>query len=287
MKPKGLRTKIFLDSCDPAETSEIISVLGFLDGQTTNPTLVAKNPYARERFLKGEKFSKEEIFDFYKKNIVEISKLIPSGSISIEVYSDENTNESEMFTQGKEMFKWIPNAQIKYPITKVGLLSAERSIKDGMRVNMTLCFTEEQAAAVYSATLGAKKGDVFVSPFIGRLDDIGENGMSLIENIIKTYKDGDEHVEILSASVRTMDHFMASLLLHVDIITAPLSILKKWGEMGMPIPKNYKEYDFSSLKNIPHKEIDLNKKWTDFNIKNGLTDKGLERFASDWNALIK
>ena len=94
MKPKGLKTKIFLDSCDPEETKEILSILGFLDGQTTNPTLVAKNPYAKERFLKGDKFTKEEIYDFYKKIITEISGLSPNGYISIEVYADQNTTDT-------------------------------------------------------------------------------------------------------------------------------------------------------------------------------------------------
>ena len=287
MRPKELKTKIFLDSCDPKETKEIISILGFLDGQTTNPTLVTKNPYAQDRLLKGDKFSKEEIFDFYKKNIIEISKLIPDGSVSVEVYADENTKAEEMFQQGEEMFRWIPNAHIKYPITKVGLLVAEKSIKNDMRVNMTLCFTQEQAGAVYSATIGAKKNNVFVSPFIGRLDDIGINGMSLIENIIKMYEKGDGHVEVLSASVRNMTHFMASLALGVDIITAPIAILKEWGELSMPIPKNFSEYDFSSLKNISYENIDLNKHWENFDITNELTEKGIKRFASDWNALIK
>ena len=264
-----------------------ISILGFLDGQTTNPTLVAKNPYARGRFEKGEKFSKEEILDFYKKVIKEISVLIPNGSVSIEVYADGDTSADEIFAQGKEMFGWISNAHIKYPIIPAGLLAGERSIKSGMRVNMTLCFTEDQAGAVYSATVGAKKGDVFVSPFVGRLDDIGENGLSLIENIIKLYQKGDGHSEILAASIRTMDHFMASLALGADIITAPYQILKEWGERGMPVPQNYTKDSNFTLKDIPYKEIDLNKKWADFNIKHELTEKGLARFASDWNTLIK
>src|SRR3989344_4842731 len=102
--------------------------------------------------------------------------------------------------QGKEMFSWIPNAHVKYPTTKAGLEAAHRSIQEGMRVNMTLVFTQEQAAAVYAATKGAKRGDVFVSPFIGRLDDRGENGMDLIKNIIKMYRGGDGHVLILGAS---------------------------------------------------------------------------------------
>ncbi|MCH7552170.1 transaldolase, partial [Patescibacteria group bacterium] len=170
MKPQTLKTKIFLDSGDPKDTESILSLLGFLDGQTTNPSLIAKSPGAMERLKRGEKFSKKELFDFYKETVQKISLLIPEGSVSIEVYADTGTLAEEMFTQGKEMFSWIKNAHIKYPTNKEGLKAAKRSVKKGMRVNMTLCFTQEQAAAVYSATMGAKKGDVFVSPFIGRLD---------------------------------------------------------------------------------------------------------------------
>jgi len=171
MKPAGLKSKIFLDSGDPAETKATLELLGFLDGQTTNPTLVAKNPYARERFEKGEKFSEKEIYDFYRKVVTEISGLIPDGSVSIEVYAALETTADEMFAQGKEMFTWIPNAHIKYPTTTAGLEAAERSTKEDIRVNMTLCFTQDQAAAVYAATKGANKGDSFVSPFVGRLAD--------------------------------------------------------------------------------------------------------------------
>ena len=265
MRPKNLKTKIFLDSCDPAETKEIISLLGFIDGQTTNPTLVAKNPYARERFSKGDKFTKEEIYDFYKKVIKEISVLIPNGPVSIEVYADENTTALEMFAEGREMFNWIPNSQIKYPITPAGLEAAERGIKEGIRVNMTLCFTEEQAGAVYAATMGAKRGDIFVSPFIGRLDDIGENGMSLIKNIIKSYKKGDTHVEVLSSSIRNIDHLLASFALGADIVTVPLGVLKEWKSMGMPVPESLESFDFSGFKDIPYQEINLNQDWKKFN----------------------
>lgn len=286
MRPSQLKTKIFLDSGDPAETKAILTLLGFLDGQTTNPTLVAKNPYARGRFENGEKFTKKEIFDFYKKVVTEISLLIPNGSVSIEVYADAMTTADAMFAQGQAMFTWIPNAHIKYPILPAGLSAAEKSVKNGMRVNMTLCFTEEQAAAVYVATKGAKVGDVFVSPFIGRLDDKGENGMSLIKNILRMYNGGDGHVEVLSASVRTMAHFMQSIALGVDIITAPFAVLTEWGKAGMPLPGVDFKYDSSTMKDIPYQEIDLSKPWTDYDSMHELTDKGVERFASDWNSLI-
>jgi transaldolase len=285
-KPSGLNTKIFLDSGDPVQTQETIDILGFLDGQTTNPTLISKNPDAVRRLEKGEKFTKEEIYDFYKEVVEKISGLIPQGSISVEVYSDKNTTADEMFSQGKEMLSWIPNAHIKYPTTKEGLRAAERSVGEGMRVNMTLCFSQQQAAAVYAATKGAKKGDVFISPFIGRLDDIGENGMDLIKNIIEMYKNGDGHVEVLAASIRNMDHLFYCLKLKSDIITSPFKILKEWGDKGLTVSDERYSYE-TDLKEIPYHELDLSKNWEEFNINHELTDKGLDLFSKDWNKLIK
>lgn len=286
MRPGGLKSKVFLDSGDPAETKAILELLGFLDGQTTNPTLIAKNPYARERFEEGEKFSETEICDFYRKVVTEISSLIPAGSVSIEVYAAPETTASAMFAQGNEMFSWIPNAHIKYPTNTAGLEAAERSTKEGMRVNMTLCFTQEQAAAVYAATKGSNKGNAFVSPFVGRLDDLGENGMDLIENIVRMYKAGDGHTEVLSASIRSQEHFMQSLALGADIITAPFSILEAWGKAGMPLPDANYAYNTGSLGAIPYKELDLNQPWQSFDIHHTLTNKGIDRFTSDWNALL-
>ena len=286
MRPVKLKSKIFLDSGDPAETKAIKDLLGFLDGQTTNPTLVANNPFAKERFDKSEKFSADEILDFYKRVIQEISAIIPDGSVSIEVYADKDTAGDTMFNQGKEMFTWIPNAHIKYPTTAAGLAAAEKSIAADMRVNMTLCFTQEQAAAVYAATQGAKKGDVFVSPFIGRLDDLGENGLSLISNITQMYADSDHHVELLAASVRNNTHMMECLAMEADIITAPFSVLKAWAEAGKPVPDITPTSDASELKPIPYRQIDLNKSWRKYDITHPLTDKGIDRFSQDWNQLI-
>ncbi len=131
----------------------------------------------KQRIERGQKFKKAEILEFYRDVVKELSNLIPHGSISIEVYADHTTKAEEMIEQAEEMFSWIPNAHVKIPIIHEGLKAAEIAIKKGIRINMTLCFTQEQAAAVYAATLGAKKGNVFVSPFVGRLDDRGENGM--------------------------------------------------------------------------------------------------------------
>ena len=286
MRPANLQTKIFLDSGDPNETKEVIKLLGFLDGQTTNPTLISKNPKAKKGLERGDKFTKEEIFAFYKEVVKEISGLIPDGSISIEVYSDRNTTSEQMLKQGRDMFTWIPGAHIKFPTTIEGLKAAEQAIKEGMRVNMTLCFSQEQAAAVYAATKNAKKGDVFVSPFVGRLDDREENGMDLIENIIGMYNASDHHVEVLTASVRTLEHFLFAIKLGSDIITAPFKVLKAWGDKKLPMPGHDFVYNVPSLKPISYQEINLNKRWQEYNLAHELTDVGIEKFSSDWNALI-
>lgn len=287
MRPKNLKTRVFLDGGDPEETKEVIRLLGFLDGQTTNPTLISKNPRARHRLEKGEKFTREEIIDFYQETVRKISKLIPEGSISVEVYADPSTSAETMLGQGKEMFSWIPNAHIKFPTSREGLKAAEQAVKSGMRVNLTLCFSQEQAAAVYAATRGAKRGDVFVSPFVGRLDDRGENGMDLISHILKMYQKGDGHVMVLTASVRRMDHLLYAIQLGSDIMTAPFNVLKEWGEKGLPMPGDDYAYRPEGLKTIPFKEIDPTKNWQSYDIRHELTDKGMERFSADWNALIR
>lgn len=285
-RPQNLKTRIFLDGGDPQETQQVIEMLGFLDGQTTNPTLISKNPAAAARLENGEKFTEEEIYQFYQHVVKEISDLIPEGSVSIEVYADKNTTAEEMFQQGKEMYTWIPNAHIKYPTTKTGLTAANLSVAAGMRVNMTLCFSQSQAAAIYAATKGASKGQVFVSPFIGRLDDKGENGMDLIKNILEMYNPGDGHVEVLTASVRSLDHLLACMALGSDIATVPFKVLKEWGEKGLLIPDQNFNYQ-SELKPIPYQQLNLEQDWQQFDITHELTEIGIEKFAQDWNSLIK
>ncbi len=281
-----MKTRIFIDGGNPDETREIIDLLGFLDGQTTNPTLLSKNPEARERLSEGEKFCRSELLTFYKKVVQELSAMMPAGSISVEVYAVPSTQAKDMLAQGKEMFSWIPNAHVKFPTSREGLAAASEALKAGLRINMTLCFSQSQAAAVYAATRGAGKGNVYVSPFIGRLDDRGENGMDVIANILKMYRSGDGHVEVLTASVRSYDHLMYALKLGSDIITAPYAILKEWGQKGLPLPADDYVYNTRDLKPIPYREIDLAKPWEDYDIAHDLTTKGMEKFSSDWNSLI-
>ena len=268
-----------MDSGDPAETKETMAFLGFLDGQTTNPSLIAKNPETA-----GKKFTREELLGFYRGVVEEVSRVIPEGSVSIEVYADKHTSAEEMLRQGREMFAWIPNAHIKYPTTREGLKATQQSVKEGMRVNMTLVFSQQQAAAVYAATRGAKRGNVFLSPFIGRLDDRGENGMDLIENILKMYQKGDGHVEVLTASVRNLHHLLAAVQLGSDILTSPLKVLREWAQAGLPAREDF--YKPEALTPILYEELNLEQDWTAFDISHELTDVGVERFSADWNALL-
>lgn len=287
MRPYDLKTRIFLDGGDPVQTLETRDLLGFLDGQTTNPTLIGKNPEARKRIAEGMKYTEMEILDFYRQVVSTVSDQVPTGSVSVEVFADATTRAETMLLQARQMFSWIPNAHIKFPANFEGLRAAEQAVKEGMRVNMTLCFSEEQAAAVYAATRGAMKGQVFVSPFIGRLDDRGENGMDLVANIIALYKLGDGHVEVLTASVRTLDHLLYAFKLGSDIVTAPFEIIKAWGEKGMPLPRPDYLYPARALRPIPYADIGLDKPWQEYDIRHSLTDQGMERFSLDWKTLIR
>jgi len=111
------KTRILVDGGDPDETRHIKELLGFVDGQTTNPSLIAKNPHIKELIASGHKLSSSEEMDEYKQIVQIISPLVGDGGVSIEVFSDEKTTALEMLDQGRQMFSWIPNAYIKYPCT--------------------------------------------------------------------------------------------------------------------------------------------------------------------------
>lgn len=285
------KTKILVDGGDPTETEKIKSLLGFVDGQTTNPSLIAKNPEIQRRIAAGQKLSTQEQHDEYKKIVRQISPLIGDAGVSIEVFADLGTSRDHMLAEGREMFSWIPNAYIKYPCTHEGLRAAQASVQEGMRVNITLCFSQEQAAAVYAATVGSKE-PVYVSPFIGRLDDRGENGMDLIQNIQRMYKAGDGHVHVLAASIRSTDQLLACLALGVDLMTVPAKVLEAWSAAGLSKPDKtftYKGVDAKGapLRPIPYKDLDLSKPWESFDLKHDLTTKGIERFVADFERTLQ
>lgn len=275
---------IFIDGGDPEETQKAKEMMGYIDGQTTNPTLVSKNPQIAERLNKGNKFTEEELLNEYKKIIVQVAK-VTSGPTSIEVYADEQTPASQMIKQAREMSTWIENAYIKLPIIKEGLKAAKVLCHE-IKLNMTLCFSQQQAAAVYTATRGSAY-PVFVSPFVGRLDDRQENGMDLVANILSMFEGSDKHVQVLTASVRNLNHLLYALKLKSPAITVPFKVFIQWTEKGFQIPTLAFVYDTPDLQEIPYQQCNLDDDWQSFDITHELTNKGLKGFAADWKKLLK
>ena len=283
-------TKILLDGGDPEESAHIRNRLGFLDGQTTNPTLVSKNPEVRQQIASGHKLSAREQKEEYKKIVQTISPLVESAGVSIEVFADFDTSATQMLEQGQEMFTWIPNAYIKYPCIAEGLKAAKLSIERGIRVNMTLCFSQAQAAAVYAATLGSRD-PVYVSPFVGRLDDHGQNGMDLVKNIQRMYEHGDGHVQVLAASLRRLDHLLCTFSLGVELATVPAKILEEWAAAKFPMPDQNFQYQpvdakGKTLQPVPYVQLDLNSPWESFNLKHELTKIGIQKFVDDYKSTL-
>jgi len=285
------KAKLLVDGGDPEETDRVKRRVGYVDGQTTNPTLVAKNPEVRTLVSSGQKFSSQEELDEYKKIVQSISRLVGDAGVSIEVFSDLDTTGEQMLAQGREMFSWIPNAYIKYPCTHEGLRAAEMSVRDAIRVNITLCFSQEQAAAVYAATRGAK-APVYISPFVGRLDDRGENGMDLVKNIKQMYEAGDGHVHVLAASIRHLTHLLGSFASKAELVTAPSKVWEEWAASSFPLPStdfNYEGTDKAgkSLRPIAYQSFDLNRAWASFDLHHELTTRGIQQFVADYKSTLK
>ena len=291
MAAKKPKTKILVDGGDPDETLRIKKLLGFVDGQTTNPSLIANNPDVQELLASGHRLTTQEQKDEYKKIVQKISPLVGDAGVSIEVFADLNTTAEEMLAQGQEMFSWIPNAYIKYPCTHEGLRAAQMSVEKGIRVNVTLCFSQDQAAAVYAATRKAKE-PVYVSPFIGRLDDRGDNGMDVVRNILKMYQAGDHHVHVLAASIRHLDHLLCSFALQAELATVPGKVLESWAAQSSRLPDDTfvyqaKDSKGQALKPIEYRELDLNAPWESFDLRHELTKKGIQKFVADYEGTLR
>jgi transaldolase len=291
MPARRCKTKVLVDGGDPQETIRVKNLVGYVDGQTTNPTLISKNPEVRRLISSGRKFSSQEELNEYKQIVQAISPLVGDSGVSIEVFADFDTTAEQMFAQGQEMFSWIPNAYVKYPCIHEGLRAAQMSVRRGIRVNMTLCFSQEQAAAVYAATMGSAEA-VYVSPFLGRLDDRGENGMDLAANIKRMYEGGDGHVQVLAASIRHLDHLLGVFALNAELATAPSKIWEEWATGSFPVPGKdfvYKGVDKNGnrLTPIPYKEVDLKLGWESYDIRHELTTKGIQQFVADYKGTLK
>lgn len=208
--------KFFADTAEVAEIRELAG-MGLLDGVTTNPTLVAKSGRA------------------FKEVVAEICGLV-TGPVSAEVISLEADG---MVREARELLKIAKNVAIKVPLTLDGLKACKTLSGEGIMVNVTLCFSANQAL------LAAKAGATFISPFIGRLDDIHLDGMELISEIRHIYDNYAFETEILAASIRSANHVKQAALIGADIATCPPAVIK-------------------SL------------------VKHPLTDKGIEQFLADW-----
>ena len=278
--------RIFIDGGEAEETRAASEAMMKhfgrpLDGQTTNPTLIAKNLAAR---VKG-KISQEEALEEYKRIVQEMSEIIPQGSISIQVFADRETPAEEMLMQARVRIKWIDNASIKFPATFEGLKAAEVACNE-MPVNITLVFSQEQAAAVYEVSRKAKY-PIFISPFVGRMDDRGENGMDVVKNIIKMYKNGDGHVDVLTASVRNIEHILYAIYLNSNIITIPYNVFRLWANNNFPQPEVNYVYQAGNLKEIPFREaVLLGRDWLGYDLNHELTEAGVKRFFDDWTRLF-
>lgn len=286
--------KIFLDSGDPEESKKARGLLGFLDGQTTNPSLVVKNPHIQQYLSQGRKLTEEELLSEYKKIVGELGKIM-AGPISVEVYADWDTPATTMLAQARDMFTWTKNAYVKFPTIPAGLEAAQQFVSEGGRVNMTLVFDQPQAAAVYSATVQTS-APAFVSPFIGRWDDRGYNGLDLVRNILKMYRKFDQtrhtkpHVEVLAASIRTLDHFYSSIVMGADILTVPMSIIRDWihqDERFMP-DKHYRSTT-TGLKPLVYEELSFSPDFKTYGVKSedgSLLNEGISKFVNDWKKLL-
>ena len=190
--------KIFLDTADVAEIRQY-AASGLVDGVTTNPSLAAKT-------------GKD-----YGESLKEITGII-KGSVSAEVLA---TDFDGMMKEGKAVSKIAKNITIKVPLTWDGLKACRALSDDGLKVNVTLCFSPVQAM------MAAKAGATFISPFIGRVDDIGEDGMGLIRDIRAIYDNYGFRTEILAASIRSVSHVREAALAGADVATIPVEIFKK------------------------------------------------------------
>ena len=208
--------QFFIDTAD-IDQLKAANATGLVDGVTTNPSLIAKS---------GRKIAEV---------IAEICDLIP-GPISAEVTASEY---EPMLAEGRYLAKIAPNVVVKLPLTWDGLKTTRTLVDEGTPVNVTLCFSAVQAL------LAAKAGATYISPFVGRLDDHGSDGMMLIHDIRSIYDQYDYDTQILTASIRTPEHVRAAALAGSDCATLPPAV-------------------FHAL------------------VKHPLTEKGLEAFMSDW-----
>ena len=187
-----------------------------------------------------------------------------------------------MVEEADKLSKIHKNIVIKLPMTLEGLKATKILSQKGIKTNVTLIFSATQAL------LAARAGATYVSPFVGRLDDKQENGMDVVANILQMYKGlGDGHVNVLTASTRTIEHIQYALKLGSQVITIPGKLYKEWKEKGFSLPDENFLYDVPGLVEIPYQEINIENEWSSFDIHHELTDAGLTRFWDDLSQVVE
>ncbi len=209
--------KFFIDTANLNEIREAAE-LGLIDGVTTNPSLIAKEGNVE-----------------FKQHIAAICETV-QGDVSVEVTS---LDVEGMLREGREYAKIAPNVVVKCPLTIDGLKATRRLTDEGTKVNVTLCFSAAQAI------LAAKAGAAYISPFLGRLDDIGQNGLDLLAEIVEIYDNYSWKTEVLAASIRHPIHVIEAARMGAHVATLPFKVIEQL-------------------------------------VKHPLTDKGLEQFLADW-----
>lgn len=208
--------KFFIDTGDLVEIQKAHE-RGWVDGVTTNPSLIAKTGRPLKEVIK------------------DICQMV-TGPVSAEVIALDSAG---MFKEGLELAKIADNVVVKIPLTEEGLVAVKKLAAEKIKTNVTLCFSPLQAL------LAAKAGASMISPFVGRLDDIGHDGMNLIQEIIQVYENYDFDTEVLVASIRSPQHVLTAALMGADISTIPYKVMQQL-------------------------------------CQHPLTDKGIEQFMSDW-----
>jgi transaldolase len=188
--------KIFIDSADIKEIKEA-QAMGVIDGVTTNPTLIAKAGKSHEQVIQ------------------EICSVV-DGPISAEVLA---VDYETMLSEGRAIAKWHKNIVVKVPLIADGLKAVRTLTSEGIKTNVTLCFSSTQAM------LAAKAGATYISPFLGRIDDISGEGMNLIEEILTIYRNYDLKTEVLAASIRHPLHVVQAALLGAHVATLPFKVI--------------------------------------------------------------
>jgi transaldolase len=303
-------TKFVLDSGDPKEYRDIALKAresgSELWGGTTNPTLIAKQA--------GKKVSREDAQKLQKDLIFQILEIVP-GAVSAEVYADETTTGEHMADEGREIASWHKHVVVKLPTTQEGLKARTILRREHIPVNNTLVFSQEQIFAIclHELIMQQEVGPMtdlwppFISPFIGRLDDTGLDGCMLVEHGMKLKKTfrlnlpvSDLPIWMLAASIRNIEHLRRSIMAGSELITAPAKMYDEWFALSPEEQGRVSgQLSHSTFKPIPLwtpsdtlynttsiDAFDTLIAQNKLDITHELTEKGLKKFAEDWQAIL-